>query len=83
MIKIEYFVSGFFLFPRNLSSGIQKSYLEHRVRIVNMRKMKDKKVLTEIRDMATHLRSGNDIPEIRCSDQCHTDIIVIIMITII
>ena len=60
-MKIKYFASGFFLCTHNFSRGIQKSYLEHRAGIRKTRKMKDKKVLTKIKDMMTHLRSGNDV----------------------
>ena len=60
-MKIKYFASGFFLFARNFSRGIQKSYLEHRAGIIKIRKIKGKKVLTKIKDMMTHLRSGNDM----------------------
>ena len=52
-MKIKYFASGFFLFARNFSRGIQKSYLEHRAGIRKTRKMKGKKVLTKIKDMMT------------------------------
>ena len=54
-MKIKYFASGFFLFARNFSRGIQKSYLERRAGIRKIRKMKAKKVLTKIKDI--HLYS--------------------------
>ena len=57
----QIFCIRFFLYAHNFSRGIQKSYLEHRAGIIKIRKMKAKKVLTKIKDMMTHLRSGNDI----------------------
>ena len=61
VMKIKYFASGFFLCTHHFSRGIQKCYLEHRAGIRKTRKMKGKKVLIKIKDMMTHLRSGNDI----------------------
>ena len=50
-MKIKYFASGFFLFARNFSRGIQKSYLEHRAGIRKIRKMKGKKIWTKIKEI--------------------------------
>ena len=51
VMKIKYFPSGFFLFARYFSQGIQKSYSEHRAGIIKMRKMKAKKVLWKTKDI--------------------------------